>query len=90
MSKKSHILILGAGIGGLTAAIGLIKRGAQVDIIEKKEDNIVYGVGLSLPGNALRALNSINLLDPVYADGLGADHTRWLRGDGTLIAETPS
>lgn len=88
--RKSRILVLGAGVGGLTVAIGLIKRGAQVDIIEKKIDNIVYGVGLSLPGNALRALGSIDLLDQCYAEGLGADQTRWLRGDGTLIAETPA
>lgn len=51
-SKKSRVLVLGAGVGGLTVAIGLIKRGAQVDVVEKKIDNIVYGVGLSLPGNA--------------------------------------
>jgi 2-polyprenyl-6-methoxyphenol hydroxylase-like FAD-dependent oxidoreductase len=90
MSRKSRILIVGAGIGGLTAGIALLRNGAEIEIIEKKADNIVYGVGLSQPGNALRSLKSIGLLDQCYAEGLGADFTEWLRGDGALIARTPS
>ncbi|CAN5301175.1 FAD-dependent oxidoreductase [soil metagenome] len=90
MSEKSRVLVIGAGIGGLTAAISLLKHGAVVDVIEKKAENDVYGVGLSQPGNALRSLKSIGLLDQCYAEGLGADHTEWRRGDGTLIARTPS
>ena len=90
MSRKSRILVIGAGIGGLTAAIALKKRGAEVEVIEKKAENIVYGVGLCQTGNALNGLKSIGLLDACYAEGLGADHTQWLRADGTLIAQTPA
>lgn len=90
MTRTSSVLVVGAGIGGLTAAISLSRHGARVDVIEKKRKNLVYGVGLSQPGNALRSLKSIGLLDQCYAVGLGADHTQWLRSDGTLIAQTPS
>ena len=90
MKRPSRVLVIGAGIGGLTAAISLARRGAQADVIEKKAENLVYGVGLSQPGNALRSLKSIGLLDQCYAVGLGADYTQWLRSDGTLIAQTPS
>ena len=82
--------MIGAGIGGLTAAISLIKNGAEVEIIEKKPENDVYGVGLSQPGNALRGLKSIGLMEACYAEGLGADYNQWLRSDGTLIAQTPA
>ena len=88
--SKSKILVIGAGIGGLTAAISLVKHGADVDIIEKKPENDVYGVGLSQPGNALRGLKSIGLMEACYDAGLGADYNQWLRSDGTLIAQTPA
>lgn len=34
-NARSHIAIIGAGLGGLTAAIGIAKAGHQVTIIEQ-------------------------------------------------------
>ncbi|PHR92587.1 MAG: 2-polyprenyl-6-methoxyphenol hydroxylase [Robiginitomaculum sp.] len=83
------ILVVGAGIGGLTAAIALVNRGADVEIIEKYPESVVYGVGLCQPGNALRAIKDIGLLDECYANGLASDFTEWRRASGSLIAKTP-
>ena len=34
MIKKPHILIVGAGLGGLAAGLGLLRAGFDVDIYE--------------------------------------------------------
>jgi trk system potassium uptake protein TrkA len=50
--------VIGAGIGGLTAAIALRQRGFAVEMIEKDPDWTVYGVGIIQQGNVLRALDA--------------------------------
>lgn len=60
-----NITILGAGIGGLALAIGLIKRGVSVKIYEAAESFSALGAGIGLGPNAL---NAINLIDPRFRD----------------------
>lgn len=59
--KNGKILIVGGGIGGLAAAIGLADRGHDVLVVERQADlhSSVYGVGIIQPSNALRALDAI-------------------------------
>ena len=71
----SRILVVGAGIGGLSAAIALAQIGAKVDVIEIKEDNSVPGVGFGLRLNGLRAVREIGLLEQCLAIGNRADAT---------------
>ena len=51
-----RILVVGGGIGGLSATIALRKAGYAVDVVEKNPAWDVYGVGIHPAGNALRAL----------------------------------
>ena len=44
--KACNILVIGGGIGGLTAAIALRARGFAVTVIERDPDWSVYGVCL--------------------------------------------
>lgn len=37
-TKRPHILIAGGGIGGLTAALALLKRGFDVDVYEQASE----------------------------------------------------
>lgn len=69
MTEPLRILIVGAGIGGLTTASALAQIGAHVDVIEIKPDNSVAGVGFGLRINGLRALRDIGLLDKCLAMG---------------------
>ena len=61
MPHFERILIVGGGIGGLCAAIGLARAGIPAEIIELKADWTVYGVGIIQPSNQLRALEEIGL-----------------------------
>jgi len=71
---KLHILVVGAGIGGLSAAIALRQRGHRVRVIEKSADlhSSIFGVGIIQPGNALRALDAIGCADACVAVGFAA------------------
>ena len=88
MTQVERILVVGGGIGGLSAAIGLRQAGFDVDVVEKNPAWDVYGVGIIQPGNALRALNELGLAHEAVAQGhpMFGDAT-WL-GDGqTKLAD---
>ncbi|WP_414045759.1 FAD-dependent monooxygenase [Macrococcus equi] len=56
-----RIGIIGAGIGGLTAAIALKAQGHEVEIFEKRHVLKQLGVGLGIGGNAIRALKQFGI-----------------------------
>lgn len=65
-------LVVGGGPAGLTLAIALRRRGHVVDLVEQRPDWSVLGVGLSLGGAPLRALDTIGLADRCLAAGFGS------------------
>ena len=85
-----RILVVGAGIGGLGAAISLRQRGFAVDVVEIKPELSVYGVGINQPANSLRALRSMGVLDEIIAVGCQYDHSDFFAADGELIVHVPS
>lgn len=69
MGNPQKILVVGAGIGGLSAAIALAQTGAEVDVIEIKNETAAQGVGFGLRPNGLKAIEEIGLLDECLAFG---------------------
>jgi 2-polyprenyl-6-methoxyphenol hydroxylase-like FAD-dependent oxidoreductase len=63
MSPIKSVLIVGGGIGGLTLAVALGRQGVRAEVIEIKPEHKVHGVGIIQPGNALRALRTLGLMD---------------------------
>ncbi|KAI0135946.1 mannitol 1-phosphate dehydrogenase [Hypoxylon sp. NC0597] len=59
------IAILGAGIGGLAVAIGLIKRNVPVTIYEAADRFSLVGAGIGLGPNSL---NAMDLIDPGFRE----------------------
>jgi len=58
-----RILIIGAGIGGLTAALAFARKGHEVDIVERSPALSEVGAGLQLSPNASRILIALGLGD---------------------------
>jgi len=88
--KLNSILVIGGGIGGLTAAIALRRKGFPVEIIEKDPSWTVYGVGIIQQFNVVRAMGSIGLLDAYMAEAYGFDITEMFTPTGQKIAEFPT
>ncbi|MET8183263.1 FAD-dependent monooxygenase [Streptomyces sp. NPDC005336] len=88
-------VVIGAGIGGLTAAAALHRRGWSVTVLERAATLEPVGAGISLAPNAQRALDAIDLGDDVRAlaawqgdGGLRTPGGRWLsRMDSAAAAE---
>ncbi|MFB0610686.1 FAD-dependent oxidoreductase [Aurantiacibacter poecillastricola] len=85
-----EILIVGGGIGGLTAAIALRRDGHRVTVIEKDPEWAVYGVGIIQQGNVLRAMKELDLLDDYMDAAVGFDFVAVHAPDGTQVAKVPS
>jgi len=60
-ASKLKVLIIGAGIGGLTAAIALAKSGLEVEVFERTKKLGNVGAGLQLSPNAMAVLSSLGL-----------------------------
>jgi 2-polyprenyl-6-methoxyphenol hydroxylase-like FAD-dependent oxidoreductase len=63
VSRVRRVLVVGAGIPGMSLAAALKKAGTSLDIIEIQPQWDVLGVGISVQGPALRALKTIGLID---------------------------
>jgi 2-polyprenyl-6-methoxyphenol hydroxylase-like FAD-dependent oxidoreductase len=74
MSKIRRVLVVGGGVGGLTAATAFAQRGVEVVLIERRPAFDVPGVGLGQPANALRIYDALGVLEPILATGFVYDH----------------
>ena len=59
MATKPKILIVGAGIGGLTAANALRQAGMGVEVFERAAELKEIGAGIALSANAMRVLQHL-------------------------------
>jgi len=66
-SSKSSILVAGAGLGGLTAALALLRRGYRVQVLEQAAELREIGAGIQLSANANRALYRLGLGEAIGA-----------------------
>src|SRR5262245_16260955 len=61
MGKVQRVAVVGAGIGGLSAAIALIQRGFDVTVYEQADQMGEIGAGIQLSPNASRVLIALGL-----------------------------
>ena len=88
--KNLSVLAIGGGIGGLTTAIALRRRGFAVTVIEKDPQWSVDGVGIIQQGNVLRAADALGILDQYVQAGVGFDAVEVYAPNGMKVARVPS
>jgi 2-polyprenyl-6-methoxyphenol hydroxylase-like FAD-dependent oxidoreductase len=72
MESLGEALIIGAGVGGLTAANALYRTGWRVTVLERADALRPIGAGISQPPNAQHALDAIDLGDATLGDRVRA------------------
>ncbi|CCH35390.1 FAD-dependent monooxygenase [Actinosynnema sp. NPDC047251] len=77
--------VIGGGIGGLTAAIGLRRIGWEVTVFERADGLPTTGTGLGIWRDALAALDRIGLGDTVRRAGRPQPDGYLRKPDGTRI-----
>lgn len=87
MSDIKRVLIVGGGVGGLTAATSFARRGVEVLLIERRPSFAVPGVGLGQPANALRIYDALGLLPEILDSGFVYDRMWIFDHHRALIVE---
>ena len=85
-----RILIIGGGFSGMSAAIELRKRGADVDLVEIDAGWRNYGAGISLGGATLRAFRQLGILEAFLREGSATDGLQAMLPDGKSLATLPT
>ena len=67
-SANGPVLLVGGGIGGLTCALALAKRGIAVEVFESADMLSDIGAGLQLSPNAMRVLQNLGLANALQKD----------------------
>src|SRR4051794_14256242 len=65
MRNKPHVLIAGAGMGGLTLALALLQRGFKVSVFERVPELGEIGAGFMCSPNGTRVLYSLGLKEAI-------------------------
>lgn len=76
MSPAAEVIIVGGGIAGLAAAIGLRQRGVEAVVLEQAAELREIGAGLLLGPNACAVLERLGALAPLM-DGSSVSVPRW-------------
>jgi len=89
-SRPLTIAVIGAGIGGLTAAVALRQAGFDVDVYEQATELTEVGGGINMGPNAARILYRLGLGDALDLEAVRPASThqrRWQ--DGRTLQRAP-
>ena len=85
-----RIVVVGGGIGGLSAAIALRRAGNEVVVLERAPRIDRVGAGITLFANAMRALDRLGVREAVAARGAAATRSAILTWDGRELTRVPA
>lgn len=80
--SELRVLVVGAGIAGLSCAAALTRRGARVEVVERRRDWSSSGAGILLVANAVRALAELGLAESVLRRGIIVQRLRYCGPNG--------
>jgi 5-methylphenazine-1-carboxylate 1-monooxygenase len=83
------IVVAGAGIGGLTAAMCLARAGFDVEVFEAVSELKPLGVGINIQAGAVRILSGLGLEPALAATGIETRELRYANRHGQTIWADP-
>ena len=84
-----RVAVVGGGIGGLTAAVALVRRGIDVEVFEQAAGPARTGASIDIGPNAVRLLDALGL-DAVRSAGVRPEAIELLRwDDGSTLLRAP-
>ena len=89
MASSRNVIIAGAGIGGLTAALTLARRGFRVTVLEQAARLEETGAGIQLSPNATRILIALGLGERLRADAFAPEAVASRPRRGGELARIP-
>ncbi len=87
--KQTKAIVIGAGIGGLTAAVALRRVGVDVEVYERAPELHAAGTGLSVMSNALSALRTLGIELDLEERGRSIESFRIATADGRPLRAVP-
>ena len=85
MVQPGRCEIVGAGFGGLVAAIALAERGWEVCVHERRDDLAAEGYGIAIQRNMAGIFESFGILEPILAGGAKIDRRDSMDGAGNVV-----
>lgn len=89
MASRDEIFIVGAGIGGLAAALSLHGAGFAVRVFESVPEIKPLGVGINLLPHAVRELEELDLRTPIEQRGVACRELAYFTKRGERIWGEP-
>jgi 2-polyprenyl-6-methoxyphenol hydroxylase-like FAD-dependent oxidoreductase len=90
VKHRAKVMVAGAGIGGLSAAIALRRAGFEVAVFERTAEFQEVGAGLLLAANAQKALGKLGLAEAVARLGTPASAGQIRSWYGEVLASLPA
>ncbi|GAA1084962.1 MULTISPECIES: FAD-dependent monooxygenase [Kitasatospora] len=89
MATPLRVLVHGGGIGGLSLAVALARRGHTVEVAELREQLDALGVGIIQPSNALHVMRELGVLEDCLKVGFEWEVLTICDPSGATLAKIP-
>ncbi len=89
MLENRHVAVVGAGVGGMAAALLCARAGARVTLFEEAAEPQAAGAGLLLQPNGLAVLYGLDLDERLRRRGARVSHLRVADAAGRTLLDVP-
>src|SRR5580765_755359 len=87
-SERGRVIVAGAGIGGLAAALALAQRGFRVEVLEQAGE---IGAGIQLAPNAFAAFDALGVGEQARSRAVYTDRLVMMDAvDESVVGEIPT